>query len=89
MNDCRKKLGHNLSEALAEAEKVGLVLSDETKGVIATLSPRHEDYTFRYRPDRPYSFPNQTAATNAITELFDRVHAIVLDKCLKAPPRGP
>lgn len=64
-DDCRKKLGHKPSEALVEEGKVGLALSDQTKGVIATLSPRHEDYTFRYRRDRPYAFANQTVATDA------------------------
>jgi hypothetical protein len=65
-----------------EAETVGLVLTDQTKGVIRTLSPLHEDYTFRYRPNKPYVFPNQTVATEAVAELFDRVHAIVQAKCL-------
>ncbi|MBR0900770.1 hypothetical protein JQ616_37945 [Bradyrhizobium tropiciagri] len=82
LDACRKKLGHKLLVGLTEAENVGLVLSDQTKSVIATLSPRHEDYTFRYRPDKPYAFPNQKAATDAIAELFDKVHAIVVDKVL-------
>lgn len=82
---CRKKLGHRLSDALAEAEKFGLVISDRTKSVIATLSPLHEDYTFRYRPSKPYAFPNQEIATDAIQDLFDKVHTIVTDKCMKAP----
>jgi hypothetical protein len=86
VDQCRKRLGHKLLEALAEAEKVGLVVSDQTKKVIATLSPRHEDYTFRYRPDEPYAFPNQTVATDAISELFDKVHRIVTDRCFPKPP---
>jgi hypothetical protein len=65
VEDCRKKLGHKLSEARLEAEKVGLVLSDLTKKVIATMSPLHEDYTFRYRPSKPYAFPNQTQSASA------------------------
>jgi hypothetical protein len=80
-DQCRKKLSHRLTDALNEAEAAGLALSNETKGVIKTLSLRHEDYTFRYRPDKPYAFPNATAATEAVAELFDRVHAIVKDKC--------
>jgi hypothetical protein len=79
---CRKKIGHQLVEAMNEAEAVGLVLTDQTKSVIRTLSPLHEDYTFRYRPDKPYAFPNQTVATEAVAELFDRVQAIVKTKCL-------
>jgi hypothetical protein len=59
-----------------------LVLTDQTKSVIRTLSPLHEDYMFRYRPDKPYAFPNQTVATEAVAELFDRVQAIVKTKCL-------
>ena len=77
-----EKLGHQLLKAMNEAEAVGLVLSDETKSVVRTLSPRHEDYTFRYRPDKPYAFPNATVATQAVAELFDRVHGIVKAKCL-------
>jgi hypothetical protein len=65
-----------------EAESVGLTLTDQTKSVIRTLSPLHEDYTLRYRPSKPYMFPNQTAATEAVAELFDRVHAIITAKCL-------
>ena len=53
--------------------------------MIATLSPLHEDYTFRYRPAKPYAFPNQTVATAAISELFEKVDAIVSGRCLKAP----
>jgi hypothetical protein len=79
---CRKKLGHQLVEAMKEAETVGLVLTDQTKAVIRTLSPLHEDYTFRYRPNKPYAFPNQAVATEAVAELFDRVHAIVQANCL-------
>lgn len=75
-------LGHQLSKAMNEAEAMGLVLSNETKSVVRTLSPRHEDFTFRYRPDKPYAFPNATAATKAVAELFDRVHEIVKTKCL-------
>jgi len=82
VDQSRKTLSHKLSDALAEAEKVGLVLSDQTKSAIATLSPLHEDYTFRYRPDKPYAFPNQTIATEAVAELFDKVHSIVAAKCL-------
>jgi hypothetical protein len=82
VEQCRKKLGHKLVEAMNEAEAVGLVLTDQTKGVIRTLSPLHEDYTFRYRPNNPYAFPNQTVATEAVAELFDRVHAIVKANCL-------
>jgi hypothetical protein len=40
--------------------------------VLAAYSPLHEDYTFRYRPNTPYAFPNQTIATEAVAELFDR-----------------
>jgi hypothetical protein len=47
---CRKKLGHKLIEAMDEADAIGLTLTDQTKNVIRTLSPLHEDYTFRYRP---------------------------------------
>ncbi|QIP03968.1 hypothetical protein [Bradyrhizobium symbiodeficiens] len=79
---CRKKLGHKLIEAMNEGEAVGLVLTDQTKSVIRTLSPLHEDYTFRYRPDKPYAFPNQTVATEAVAELFDRVQTIVKANCL-------
>ncbi|MGL9620381.1 hypothetical protein QRQ56_20390 [Bradyrhizobium sp. U531] len=79
---CRKKIGHQLFEAMNEAETFGLVLTDQTKNVIRTLSPLHEDYTFRYRPSKPYAFPNQAVATEAVTELFDRVDAIVQSKCL-------
>jgi len=79
---CRKKLGHRLVQAMDEAETVGLVLTDQTKDVIRTLSPFHNDYTFRYRPNKPYAFPNQTVATEAVAELFDRVHAIVTANCL-------
>ncbi len=77
-----EKLGHQLLKGLEEAEKVGLIVSNRTKNVIATLSPLHEDYTFRYRPSNPYAFPNQTVATDALEELFDKVHTIVTDKCL-------
>src|SRR5882757_90350 len=79
---CRKKIGHQLVEAMNEAETVGLGLTEQTKGVIQTLSPLHADYTFRYRPNKPYAFPNQTVVTEAVAELFDRVHAIVQAKCL-------
>jgi hypothetical protein len=79
---CWKKLGHQLVEAMNEAETVGLVLTDQTKDVIRTISPLHEDYTFRYRPNKSYVFPNQTVATEAVAELFDRVHAIVTANCL-------
>jgi hypothetical protein len=79
---CRKILGHKLVETMNEAESVGLTLTDQTKSVIRTLSPLHEDYTFRYRPNKPYMFPNQTVATEAVAELFDRVHTIVTAKCL-------
>jgi len=89
LDQCRKKLGHNLVEAMDEAEAVGLTLSDETKGVIRTFSPLHEDYTFRYRPGKPYVFPNQTAATEAVAELFDKVHEIVTNLCLSAPVLTP
>ena len=82
VKNCQKKLGHRLGDAMHEAEAVGLVLSDETKSVVRTLSLRHEDYTFRYRPDKPYAFPNATVATKAVAELFDRVHEIVKAKCL-------
>ena len=82
VKQCWEKLGHQLGKAMHEAEAVGLVLSDETKSVVRTLSPRHEDYTFRYRPDRPYAFPNATVATRAVAELFERVHEIVNAKCL-------
>ena len=79
---CKKKLGHKLEEAMNESEAVGLTLTDQTKSVIKTLSPLHEDYTFRYRPNKPYAFPNQTASTDAVAELFDSVHVIVKAKCL-------
>jgi len=82
VKDCRNKIRHKLCEAMNQAENVGLVLSEQTKLVIRTLSPRHEDYTFRYRPQNSYSFPNQTVVTEAVAELFDRVDAIVRDKCL-------
>jgi hypothetical protein len=82
VQDCIGKIGHKLLKAMNEAENVGLVLSEQTKIVIKTLSPLHEDYTFRYRPKNYYSFPNQTVATEALAELFDRVHAIVSEKCL-------
>lgn len=81
-----EKLGHKLVEAMNEAEAVGLMLTDQTKGVIRTLSPLHEDYTFRYRPNNPYAFPKQTVATDAVVELFDRVHTILTDMCLAKPP---
>lgn len=80
---CKNKLGHRLNDALAEAEKCGLVVCPDTKSVIATLSPLHEDYTFRYRPSQPYAFPNAAVATKAINELFARAHDIVANKCLK------
>jgi hypothetical protein len=41
------------------------------------------DYTFRYRPNNAYAFPNQTVATEAVAELFDRVQTIITDRCLK------
>jgi hypothetical protein len=84
-DECKNKLGHRLSDAFAEAEKFGLVVSDHTRSVIAARSPLHEDYTFRYRPMRPYAFPNQEVATDAIQDLFDKVHTIVTDKCMKVP----
>ncbi len=77
-----EKLGHQLGKAMSEAEAVGLVLSHETRSVVKTLSPLHEDYTFRYRPEKAYAFPNASAATDAVAELFDRVHEIVRAKCL-------
>jgi hypothetical protein len=80
VRECKEKLGHRLNDALASAETCGLVVSENTKSVIATLSPLHEDYTFRYRPSRPYAFPNATVATKALDELFTRVHVIVQDK---------
>ncbi|THD70427.1 MAG: hypothetical protein E7813_08350 [Bradyrhizobium sp.] len=49
VEQCRKKLGHKLVEAMDEAEALGLTLTDQTKNVIRTLSPLHEDYTFRYQ----------------------------------------
>jgi hypothetical protein len=82
VKECKDKLGHRLNDAFAEAEKCGLVVSAETKYVIATLSPLHEDYTFRYRPSQPYMFPNATVATKALDELSSQVHVIVTDKCL-------
>jgi hypothetical protein len=85
VEQCRKKLGHRLSDAMNEAEAVGLLLSDETKSVIRTLSARHEEYTFRCRPEKPYAFPNATVATEALQELFGEVHRIVVEKCLKVP----
>ena len=87
IKQCKDKLGHNLIEAMKEAETMGLVLTEQTKSVIRTLSPLHEDYTFRYRPNAPYAFPNQAAATEAVVELFDRVQVIVADKCLN--PHAP
>ncbi len=82
VQECKDKLGHRLNEALASAEKCGLVVNAETKSVIATLSPLHEDYTFRYRPSHPYVFPNATAATKALDQLYAQVHSIVDRKCL-------
>jgi len=83
LKDCQYKIGHQLAKALEEAEKFGLDVSAQTKQTILTLSPLHENYTFRYRPDKPYAFPNQTVATDAVADLFDKVHAIVVDKVLK------
>src|SRR4051812_48515046 len=77
VTQCKDKLGHRLGDAMREAEAVGLVLSDQTRKAIGTLSPLHEDYTFRYRPQRGYAFPNPTVATEAVAELFDRVHHII------------
>jgi hypothetical protein len=89
LDQCRKKLSHKLVEAMDEAEAAGLRLSDQTKGVIRTFSPLHEDYTFRYRPGKPYAFPNQTAATEAVAELFNKVHQIVTDLCLATSAPAP
>jgi hypothetical protein len=86
VKQCRDKLGHRLSEAMREAEAVGLALSDQTKSVVGTLSPLHEDYTFRYRPQRSYAFPSAKVAAEAVAELFDKVHRIIAAKCLRAPP---
>src|SRR5689334_14844190 len=36
VEECRKKLGHNLIEAMEKAEALGLVLTDQTKNVIRT-----------------------------------------------------
>ena len=82
VKECKDKVGHQLTEALCAAERCGLLVSENTKSVIATLSPLHEDYTFRYRPSRPYAFPNATAATKALDELFAQVHMLVCEKCL-------
>jgi hypothetical protein len=79
---CKDELGHDLCGAMKKAEEAGLVLTNETKGVIQTLSPLHLDYTFRYRPQNPYSFPNATMATRAVDELFGQVHSIVTAECL-------
>jgi hypothetical protein len=49
------------------------------------MSPLHEDYKFRYRPNKPYAFPNQTIIADAIAELLDEVHKIVADKRLRVP----
>jgi hypothetical protein len=81
-----KALNHKLAAAMNEAEAVGLVLSDETKNVVRRLSPCHDNHTFRYRRDEPYKLPNAEAATLAVKELFDRVHAIVKAECLQPSP---
>ena len=87
LDDCQYELGHKLDKAFGEAEKVGLIVSAQTRQTILTLSPLHKDYTFRYRPNKskPYSFPNQTVATDAVADLFDKVHAIVSAECLAKP----
>jgi hypothetical protein len=77
---CKSELGHDLGKAMDEAAKAGLVLSEETKSVIRTLSPLHADYTFRYRPMKSYSFPNMSVATAALDELFEKVNIFVSAK---------
>jgi hypothetical protein len=83
VDECWRKLKHRLDDAMREAEKVGLVLSESTRAVIRTLSPCHSNYVFRYssKSNAPYTFPNAGMTTEALAELFDQVHKIVADKC--------